>query len=385
MKKTIVFLAGIFIILSGVILIINNDTTDDVIKFGFSSSEPGESDKIIFMKGEELSSYEFLHENTNTRTYYSGLNETEKQIYLAFWYAFENCYEYVMINRQLNEMTERGFEEMLYFLSLDSPLVEQNVTVRMREYTVNEGVFFFDKRELNYIGYNIDIFNKEKYDKKTEAVKRAEELLEKVPAYFTLAEKAEWLYKYMGENIEYDASLSKEESNYLYDALLRGATQCDGFANAYSLLLNMLGIPSFEKINKAEEGKEGHTWNSFKIGEEWYNADVTAYYQLLSYKCPANMFFGYSDDLQTSDNLYGEMLPVCGNVLNLSCSFENEKDPNLVKNVYDSYKSSMGYVTIKFEDRLEDPEGVMAMISGYIGGNIYYISIDNRLFCIYRR
>ena len=91
MKKTIVFLAGIFFILSGVILIINNDTTDDVIKFGFSSSEPGESDKIIFMKGEELSSYEFLHENTNTRTYYSGLNETEKQIYLAFWYAFENC------------------------------------------------------------------------------------------------------------------------------------------------------------------------------------------------------------------------------------------------------------------------------------------------------
>ena len=104
-----------------------------------------------------------------------------------------------------------------------------------------------------------------------------------------------------------------EERDFLYDALVEGKSICDGFANAYSLLCNMAGIPCIEKQytpGDADGDWEGHTWNAVYLDGAWYNVDATGASEVKD-KYPTLMNFGFSDAYLEYPVDYEQRVPKC--------------------------------------------------------------------------
>ena len=114
-------------------------------------------------------------------------------------------------------------------------------------------------------------------------------------------EKIEAIYNYLYENVEYDL-IHKKHDNYhknstAYGALIYGQASCQGYSVAMNRLLMEAGIDN--RIIKGEVSKDGiteyHAWNIVKIGERYYNVDVTLGKELdsLDYflKCNDNFLY----------------------------------------------------------------------------------------------
>ena len=160
--------------------------------------------------------------------------------------------------------------------------------------------------------------------KKGVKIKKAKDIVASLPNGLDDLNKAKMLFNYLHENVEYIDYSEKQE--YLYDALVVGKSNCDGFTNAYSLLCKLAGIPCFEKMysvpdenqtnilpnvpqindettannnkNTTEAQEDiGHTWNAIKIDGKWYNVDATNsdfYFQAKDGE-KFFLFFGFRD------------------------------------------------------------------------------------------
>lgn len=102
------------------------------------------------------------------------------------------------------------------------------------------------------------------------------------------AEKAHAVYDWIMWWVSYDFTATettdisqavKIGAYYLEGVLGEGAPKavCDGMSKAYSLLMNMLGIPCVRVAGTAYSGGSwgGHAWNKVKLPGGWYNVDCT--------------------------------------------------------------------------------------------------------------
>lgn len=363
----------------------SNDTYSDKQTVSFLNEKPSDCSTIDYQNSEEYKSYSSVYSEYNTYTYYSTLLDKEKTIYHIFEYAFDNSYPYIVLGNGVLTEIETSVDDILYFLSLDSPMIEQNLNISqtVQTYTITDPEGNSEHTKYHIIFVNC--FTEEKMDKKKQAIEKGKEFVSTIPPHLTYKDKAERIYNYLGQNITYSAYGENEDPNYLYDAICMNKTQCDGFANAFSLLCNMVGIPCFEKCNLPEDGSEGHTWNTFQIDGKWYNADVTGYKSSLDNNCPVSLLFGYSDEFQTNIPKYTDKLPECNNIINLDCTFKNDKDSDILKTIKNSYNSNgKDYIIIHTKERLDNPSVLMQDIADTLSFNITYSTIDNRLFCIYK-
>lgn len=94
------------------------------------------------------------------------------------------------------------------------------------------------------------------------------------------------VYDYISENVHYNSASRPDNGNIritAYDALVLKEAQCYGQLMGAYRLLKELGIPT-RKINGQayvdldSSGKQwvNHGWNIVKVGNQWYNFDVTA-------------------------------------------------------------------------------------------------------------
>ena len=101
-----------------------------------------------------------------------------------------------------------------------------------------------------------------------------------LPADATDFEKAELIFNYLVQNVQYDdravqisetpgAVWSNYDAFFLEGVFDRQKAVCDGIAKAYSLLCNIEGIPCVEVVGDA------HAWNRVKLNNIWYVADPT--------------------------------------------------------------------------------------------------------------
>lgn len=56
-----------------------------------------------------------------------------------------------------------------------------------------------------------------------------------------------------------------------YGILVEGKGVCEGYGNAFKLIVNALGLECY----KVESGYYNHVWNIVKVDGEWYHADLT--------------------------------------------------------------------------------------------------------------
>jgi hypothetical protein len=77
---------------------------------------------------------------------------------------------------------------------------------------------------------------------------------------------------YIKKNVNYDDTLTKFTA---YDALSSGLAVCQGYSLLAYKMLSELGVPVRFISGITAHSSNGHAWNIVKIGDCWYNVDVT--------------------------------------------------------------------------------------------------------------
>ena len=151
--------------------------------------------------------------------------------------------------------------------------------VQNRAALMAEGIDFLDGNWSNYYAVessgNRTFFNSTKtisrktYCKRYRNIMQAlGEVLSCVEPGMTDADKAMAVYYYLAKNTVYK---NTADCHTGYDVLVNHTGVCDGFANAYALAMNALGIRCAVVSNYSRD----HSWNIVLIDGTWYFCDLT--------------------------------------------------------------------------------------------------------------
>ena len=356
-----------------------------------------------YITKQEIEKYETTTDEYNQGIYYETLNDREKVVYKSYQYALDNNYLYTYVDKTMLTDSDKSAMDIMIFLSLDSAIVQQNLsTVEYNSSYTVYNKFYWQEVSKNLDGYIVsaETFSKTRIDKVKDAINE----LEKVDFAFTDAttekEKAWKIFEYVGDNVDYfleDEVTDKKDKpdknhnsadvkDFLYSAVFEGKTNCDGFANMYSLLCQMNGLQCFEKVSvPGTEDEPGHTWNTVCIEGKWYNVDCTEavyddddeeyieIYELLQ--------FGFSDALQSERHNYEDITPICSeNLLPVDKQFRSPDESGVASSITQCIRESEEDKTIVMftsfdEDAFKD---TVHNVVNRLRSSVYYIT-DERL------
>ena len=107
--------------------------SSDITFVGFSKKENKIEAPFDISK---IENYESKFAEYNSYVYYNKLSENNQKVYRAFEYALDHAYTEVFIDNKL--LSENySAKDILLLLSLDSPLVEQNLVVGNSNFNVS--------------------------------------------------------------------------------------------------------------------------------------------------------------------------------------------------------------------------------------------------------
>jgi len=66
-----------------------------------------------------------------------------------------------------------------------------------------------------------------------------------------------------------------EEAHNPYGVLINGVARCEGFSRTFVYLLRKLDIPCFSVFANSTTGDIAHSWNIVKLGDAYYDVDIT--------------------------------------------------------------------------------------------------------------
>lgn len=99
---------------------------------------------------------------------------------------------------------------------------------------------------------------------------QAETILEQARNQNGNYEKERYVHDALAELVSYDQNSRMNQS--AFSGLVTARTVCAGYARAFQYLMQQLGIPCYYCTGVAGED---HAWNIVKLGEDYYNVDVT--------------------------------------------------------------------------------------------------------------
>ena len=286
---------------------------------GFASAEVEETDELLQLKPEELRYYVSEYNKYNNYIYFQHLNETEKLLYRAYEYALDKALPYIVVDDRLLPGMSRPAFQVLEFLSLDSAVVEQNISCSHGEFTVTHTVQDVPTASETYATFFVDNFSEEKLKNKKRAIMEARVIVarESYQKGRSNRELAEKFFEYMGLT-EYVAEVESEE--YLYSALCQTHTNCDGYTNAFALLCAIAEIPCIEINSDTPVGEVGHTWNMVFLEGKWVHVDGTGAEAFADSDSDTRnedwVYFGFPDSLLQEKPLYRNIIPACPEGLN---------------------------------------------------------------------
>ena len=309
------------------------------------------------MNYDEIAEYRSVYSKYNPRVMYNTLRQQEQAIYRLLEYALDHEYTSIFIDARLLEGVALSLEELLLVFSMDSPLVQQNYSYSSQEsgYTFSylQDIFTFD---IEGSVFNIDNFSHAAMEKKKEALAAAEQVFAAMPEDLAPLEQARYFFRYLTREVKYSLTETKPgEQDNLYDAFVLKQTQCDGFANAFSLLCAMAQIPCVEKVITPEkEGEIGHTWNAFCIDGVWYNADLalSENYAAAHKETDVDFSFGLSDERKGESSDLAERFPPCTtDLLTVDVTVSSSEDLNLLSELKSAFANTENnYVLLKLEE-----------------------------------
>mgnify|MGYP002711479893 CR=1 FL=1 len=81
------------------------------------------------------------------------------------------------------------------------------------------------------------------------------------------------VHDYIEENCVYGYPDNNDDAYTAYGALAMHQSVCDGYAEAFFIIMSCLGVKCDIVVGSTEEGL--HAWNQIELGGEWYNVDLT--------------------------------------------------------------------------------------------------------------
>lgn len=317
------------------------------------------SDNMELFDLEEILASDLELSKYRSDWHYNQLSQKEKNIYKIYEYALENGYTNIFFEDSILEEISYTEDDILQLYALDSPLLEQNLIRATADFDIQNYnrhlIFGHMQTTVNGFYIYIENFALADLEKKKEAVLAVEDLVNEMPQNLDDYEKCEYLYKILGERIEY-YKFEDEKEIILYDGVVNNKARCDGMANIYSLALNLADVECFEVMYTPEDPEaEGHTWNIVKIGEDYCHIDLTEYSVSLDVK-GEKMFLriGFSDELVVFETDYKEFAPECHKNMcdfDVECtSFTSSEISKAAKNI----DKSKGYCLIKSKNAVSD-------------------------------
>lgn len=154
-------------------------------------------------------------------------------------------------------------------------------------------------------------YSPEEVDNRVESVRAvADEFYASVPDGLSEYEREKLVHDYLLERTDYDTEVDKVnfESNHpdiytAYGALVQRKAVCEGYARAFQMLLNGLGVDCVGVLGTGDD--EMHIWNCVRLDDSWYNADVTWDDQEEPYA--QYLYFNVTDDYLSSDHIPSPM------------------------------------------------------------------------------
>ncbi len=331
--------------------------------------------------------------------FYNLLSPNEQMIYNAYLYAMEHGYCKILVDDKLAN-DAAVLTKVLEYLSFDSPLLEQNLRYEVGDFSAeyNVDIYGIYERVGEFTGKTIIVhnFDVNLWEKKLEAIEVAKQIVEELPADLREEEKAKKLYQYVAQNIKYKDYKSLETMEvkpYLYDALVKGKSHCDGYTNALSLLYNIAGIESLEKTYTSGTEEVGHTWNVFEVNGNWYNADATGISNISKNDrgLYVKRYFGYADVMQGYVPDKKSMYPECKKSLEITklVSLKNAGADKFCRSIIDGLKSGEKQLIILLTsyDELEvdrQMQRVANEISGTVNWIVYPVIGDKTALYVYK-
>ena len=246
----------------------------------------------------DMMAYETQYPDCNGTWFRDRLTGEDRLIYNSYLYAMENCYTAFTVYVADNG---RDLFAARDALSLDSPFLEQN-------YNESETVWTYSP---DLVGQRVDFcaeqFTKARWALKMAALEECRRIVAEIPAECqTQEQKMVYLYEYVVDHIEYIDYPDLDDQDYLYDAVMKGQTNCDGYSNMLLLLWRLIGVSCCEAMgddildddNATDEQLEnggGHTWVVAQLEEQLYNFDPT--FEDTDDLTGRNRYFAFSDGL----------------------------------------------------------------------------------------
>jgi hypothetical protein len=179
------------------------------------------------------------------------------------YYAEKNKWDKAELKTEYHKVLNKH-PELFY---VDNYGIGRSLTVSDQGYYDASGKLV-EATTLSNIGY---ICSQDEYNKtlKPKLDAKIKEAMAYVTSDMTTVEKCLALHDYVVLNTEF---YSPKDDNYnAYDVLVGGKGMCEGYAMAYMLLLNEIGV---QNIMITKENKS-HAWNYVKVGSKWYHVDTT--------------------------------------------------------------------------------------------------------------
>ena len=365
----------------------------NAIEYVGISNEDTYNDEVYFKTIEEISGYESTQNYYSSEIYYNELNSQEKFVYDTYKYAYENNITHLFFQESLIDECNYSLTEILEMFALDSPVMEQNLVCGEDEcsYTIdNQFLFRYVERKLKGTYINIDNFTEERNAKKQKAIKQAKKIKFDFTDDMTEFDKAKAIYTYLGENVEYvnDDSKDREKvimkTHYLYEAICKKKTNCDGFANAFSLLCSLNGIKNFEKVDDPPEDETGHTWNAVLLDGVWYNVDATASSEVLEDDWTKDLYsgFAFSDKVQTKKHIFPKLAPDCkDDAIFIACTLNSVDEDGAVRKVAEVYRitdEDVFAIIIKGKTTKDESTALMQGVADYLSTNFSITTLDGK-------
>ena len=263
----------------------NNPSTDP-------SDESGSSDSSISSEISSDNSSENSSDNSsNTPSFspigtikpikpknkwcYTHLTQIQKQIYTEL---YDLVVEY---STEFVEFEDCEYDDLVladYALRCDYP---ELFWIGGSFYTIyNETE---DKYSIGYYDEDLDdsghLCSFEESKLLAEALDEAvAEFMENINPQMTEYEIVLAAHDFIADRVTYDDEAAADHdanpfSFTSYGALVSGKAVCEGYAKAFQLLMNKIGIDSI-CVTGSYDGV-GHMWNMVRIGGDWYNVDIT--------------------------------------------------------------------------------------------------------------
>ncbi len=183
-------------------------------------------------------------------------------------------------DKELKKQYQSAIEALIYenpeIFYLDATNMFINIEKTTKITGVKYNVYIDNGTKANYLadGYK----NKQEIDEHQTKIEQVRDYILSNLNGKSDYEKIRLIHDYLRDTIEYDSTLSRNNSYDIYGALVSRMCVCEGYAKAFQYLMNEIGIDNVIVIGTGTNSSgqtENHAWNYVKLNEDWYAVDIT--------------------------------------------------------------------------------------------------------------